>query len=81
MSYKFFTVSGYYGSGHIPTDVFCAINNNTGITWYVAENGQTVNATYDELIDGVNIEILSDIDCYTVDSVTTLADLENSLNN
>lgn len=80
MSYKFFTVSGYYGSGHTLTDVFCA-SDRRGLTWYVAEGGQTVNATYDELTEGVNIELLTDVDCFTVNPVNSLDDLENSLNN
>ena len=80
MSYKFFTISGYYGNGHTLTDVFCA-SDRRGLIWYVAEGGQTVNATFEELTDGVNIELLTDVDCYTVDSVNSLDDLENSLNN
>lgn len=84
MSYRFFTVSGYYGSGHTPTDVFCAEllhGMDAGATWYVAEGAQTVNLTFDELHDGVNIELLNDLDCYTVAPVNSLDDLENSLNN
>jgi hypothetical protein len=80
MSYRFFTVSGFYGSHHTPTDVFCAADRH-GLTWYVADGAQTVNATFDELTDGVNIELLTDIDCFTVDPVNSLDDLENSLNN
>lgn len=82
MSYRFFTVSGYYGSGHTPTDVFCAevlSGVDAGATWYVAEGAQTVNLTFDELHDGVDIELLSDNDCFTWCPVNSLDELQHSL--
>lgn len=75
---QLFSINGTYGSQNTPTTVFCATDNN-GLTWYVCEGGQTVNATYDQLTDGVNVEELHDCDCFTVSPVESLEDLETAI--
>ena len=73
--YTTFEVTGTYGSGKTPCNVLCC--NDTYGTWYVVENGQNVNFTYDPVGDGVNVEELTDTDCFTVsDGVTSLDQLE-----
>jgi hypothetical protein len=73
-----FTVSGTYGSGRTPTDVFCATDRN-GLTWYVCEGSQNINATYDELKDGVNVEELADVDIITAGPINSLEELETAI--
>lgn len=74
---KTYTVSGTYGSSKTPCDVFVAENRN-GSKWYAADGGTIVNLTYDEIQDGVDIEELSDADCFTtktaIDSEETLVE-------
>lgn len=76
---KLFTVTGTYGSNHTPTDVFCATDRK-GLTWYVCEGSVNVNATYEELTDGVNVEELADVDIITAPKpITTDQELEDLL--
>ena len=69
------TVSGTYGGSKTPCDVFVASDRN-GLNWYAVEDSQNVNATYDDLDDGVDVELLSDVDTFTwsngIDSEETL---------
>jgi hypothetical protein len=60
-----YTVSGTYGSSKTPCDVFVAENRN-GSKWYAADGSTNVNLTYDEIQDGVDIEELSDSDCFSI---------------
>ena len=48
-----------YGSEHQNSLLF--VYNG----WYVCEGSVNVNKTTDDLIEGVDIELLTDIDCYT----------------
>lgn len=61
-------VAGTYGllQKQNRTIVYVAENNN-GSKWYVQEGGTIVNKTYDPIEEGVNIEELSDVDCFTWD--------------
>ena len=69
-------VNGTYGSSRTACTVFVFGN------WYVCEGGQTVNATYDEIEDGVNIEELNDYDCFTWSSpIESLEELINAVHN
>lgn len=71
-----FTVNGFYGSERTATTVFCAEMRN-GKTWYVCEGSVNVNATVQELSDGVNVEELSDVDFFTAGKpVESLEELE-----
>jgi hypothetical protein len=69
------TVSGTYGGSKTPCQVFVASDRN-GLNWYAVEDSQNVNATYEDLDDGVNVELLSDVDTFTwsdgIDSEETL---------
>lgn len=76
---KTFTVTGTYGPQKSETFVFCATDPNGG-TWYAAEGAQTVNRTFDEIRDGVDIEELSDIDCFTWSKgIESESELENAI--
>lgn len=69
------TVSGTYGSGKTACDVFVASDRN-GLNWYAIEGSQNVNATCEDIDDGVDVELLSDVDTFTwpagIDSEETL---------
>jgi hypothetical protein len=75
---KLYEVNGTYGSGKTPCTVFVA-ENRDGSKWYVCEGSQNVNLTYDEISDGVNVEELSDEDCFTGITVNSLEDLEQAI--
>jgi hypothetical protein len=68
------TVSGTYGGSKTPCQVFVASRH--GLNWYAVEDSQNVNATYEDLEDGVDVELLSDVDTFTwpdgIDSEETL---------
>jgi hypothetical protein len=69
------TVSGFYGGSNTPCNVFLAYCSD-GLTWYAVEDSCNVNATYDPVEDGVNVETLLDVDCFIcaigIDSEKTL---------
>ena len=74
-----FTVSGFYGSAHTPCDVICAKSIDGG-TWYAVEGSVNVNCTYDEIDNGVNVETLSDVDCFTwPDGINSEQELEDAV--
>ena len=58
------TVSGFYGSGSTPCFVFVATNSR-GASWYVVEGGSIVNKTYEDIEDGVDVDLVDDVDCLT----------------
>lgn len=75
---RLFTVNGTYGSNQTPTEVFCATNFNG--TYYVADGGLTVNLTLDDVCDGVDIETLNDVDCFTwATPIYGLSELEQAI--
>lgn len=57
------TVNGYYGARQTPRNVFVCYDSN--YSWYVVEGGTVVNCTTDEIEDGVDVELLYDVDCFT----------------
>ena len=62
------TVSGFYGGSKTPCKVFVAYCYcSSGLTWYVVKGSVNVNATYDDIENGVNVETLSDVDTFTND--------------
>ena len=75
------TVSGFYGSSNTPCDVFVTYCSS-GLTWYAVEDSCNVNATYEPVENGVNIELLNDVDCFTwssgIDSEETLEEAVES---
>jgi hypothetical protein len=76
---KLYEVSGTYGSNHTPTTVFVA-EERDGSKWYVCEGSQNVNKTYEDIEDGVHVEELSDIDCFTGIVINSLEELEEAIN-
>jgi len=56
--------NGYYGSGKTECTVFVAYVLGSG-KWYCVEGSKNVNFTHDEIEEGVNVEELSDSDCFT----------------
>lgn len=71
------TISGTYGSGKTPCQIFTATTRNGG-TWYAVEGSANVNFTHEELSDGVDVETVSDDDTFTwlngIDSEETLVE-------
>ena len=69
------TLSGTYGSGKTPCQVVTATDRN-GLTWYAVEGSSNVNATREELTDGIDVETVEDVDTFTwpagIDSEETL---------
>ena len=59
-----YTINGTYGASQNPCLVF-VLENGDGSKWYVCEGSTNVNFTYDELSDGVDVETVSDYDCFT----------------
>lgn len=58
-----FEISGFYGSRNIPCTVLVYEKRN-GSKWYCVEGSDIVNSTYDPIEDGVDIELLNDVDCF-----------------
>lgn len=58
------TISGTYGSGQTPCQVFTATDRN-GATWYAVEGSSNVNCTTEELNPGVDVETVADFDGFT----------------
>ena len=57
------TVSGTYGSLMTPCDVF--VFEYDGGFWYAVSGSRNVNFTYDEPMDGVDVEEVIDYDSTT----------------
>jgi hypothetical protein len=74
------TIKGFYGSGRTRTEIY--VYPNRGGCWYVADGGKTVNFTFDNVENGVNIEELNDSDCFTVNEpIESPEQLEEAVNN
>lgn len=58
------TITGTYGSRNTKTYIFTCTDDN-GLTWYVCEDSVNINATREDVEDGVNIEELTDADTMT----------------
>ena len=55
-------VDGFYGTGS-RSEIF--IYQTRRGNWYCVKGSQNVNLTYDEIESGVNVQVLSDVDCFT----------------
>ena len=76
---KLYEISGYYGCQHTPTNVF-VYGNSDGSSWYVCEGSVNVNKTFDPISDGCDVELLSDVDCFTWDGgIISVDDLAYAL--
>lgn len=60
---KTYSISATYGSQSTPCTVF--VYESPAGYWYVVEGGTVVNLTIERLTDGVNVETVEDIDCFT----------------
>ncbi len=75
-----YELNGFYGSRQTPCTVLVCEDGDT--KWYCVENSVNVNATNDSLEDGVDVEAVTDHDCFTWSSpIETLEELENSVAN
>ena len=69
------TINGFYGSNHTPCEIY------TLDGWYVVNGSLTVNRTYENIEDGVNVEDLPDYDCFTWSSpINSEEELEAAIN-
>lgn len=71
-----YEVDGFYGTRNRGT-IF-VYETRSGKRWYCVEGSCNINCTYDEIVDGTNVETLSDIDTMTsrngINSVNELYD-------
>jgi hypothetical protein len=58
-----YETNGYYGGSQTPCTVL--VYTVGGLNWYAVEGSSNVNATYDPIENGVNVETLSDVDTAT----------------
>ena len=61
---KQYEINGFYGSGNTPSIVF-VYENRDGSKWYACEDSVNVNKTFDDVYDGIHLDDLSDVDCFT----------------
>ena len=74
-----FEIEGTYGSALTPCTVFVYEKSN-GSKWYCVEDSCNVNLTYDDIEDGVDVEVLTDVNCFTWKRrIRTLNELENAI--
>ncbi len=74
-----YELTGTYGSGKIPCNIF-VVEGNDGGKWYCVEGSKNCNLTYDDMNDGVNVEELSDEDAFTtMQQIDTLEELEDQV--
>ena len=68
------TFNGKYGSGETPCQVFYYDG------WYCVEGSVNVNYTHEMLVDGINVEMVEDSDCFTWSSpIESLEELINAV--
>jgi len=68
------TVNGTYGSLETPCEVFYYKG------WYCVNGSVNVNRTHEEIEEGVNVEYVSDYDCFTWSSeINSLDELEEAV--
>lgn len=70
-------VSGHYGSGHTECTVFVHVQSG----WYCVEGSCNVNQTDSPelLVDGVDVEELGDVDCFTSSDINTLDEFARAI--
>lgn len=71
-----YEINGTYGSSQTPCTVLVYEKRN-GSKWYCVDGSCNVNLTYDDIEDGVDVEELNDLDCFTSSiEINTLNELE-----
>jgi len=72
-----YEINGTYGSSQTPCTVLVYEERNGYSKWYCVEGSCNVNLTYDDIEDGVDVEELNDLDCFTwSDGIETLNELK-----
>ncbi|MCP3681642.1 MAG: hypothetical protein GY861_03035 [bacterium] len=76
---KLYELNGTYGSGQTPCVVF-VYENRMGGKWYAVEDSVNVNYTYDEMVNGIDVELLYDEDFFTAGQpINDLDELERQV--
>jgi len=71
-----YEVLGTYGSHNTPSTIYCR-TERSGLTWYCVDDSLNVNATYEDVRDGVDVEALCDVDTATArEPITSLEMLQ-----
>lgn len=74
-----YETTGTYGSGYTPCDVL-VYSGLYGLKWYCVQGSINVNATYDDIEPGVDVETLNDVDTFSAgNTVESLEDLEHEV--
>jgi len=75
-----YEVTGTYGSNKTECTVLVCEDGDSA-KWYCVEDSVTVNRTFDDIEEGVDVEGLEDIDCFTWSSpIESLDELDNAVN-
>jgi len=73
------TITGTYGRSKRKTLIY-VYTEYTGLNWYTCHGSKNVNATYDELQDGVNVEKIEDIDHFVIgNDITSTEQLKEAV--
>jgi hypothetical protein len=75
-----YVVEGFYGSGRSRCDVL--VHQNDEGSWYCVRGSENVNLTLDPVEQDVDVETLSDIDCFGWSGgIDTLLELVDAVDN
>jgi hypothetical protein len=66
---KTYEIAGTYGSNNTPCTVF--VYELGGKHWHACEGSVNVNATFDIMVVGVDVEGTEDVEAFTADSAIT----------
>lgn len=81
MRNTFKAVNGTYGASKKPCTVFVC-ENEYGSSWYAVEDSININATMEEIEEGVNVEQVNDFDTVSADNlIQDLEDFKSELEN
>lgn len=74
-----YETEGTYGASKTPCTVFVYPQPN-GLNWYTVEGSHNVNATYEPIESGVDVETLADVDTFTASlAIDTIEALEQEV--
>ena len=69
-----YEVKGFYGTNN-PCTILVFVNGD-GSRWYCVEDSKNINCTFDEIVEGTNVESLHDDETMQADEeIGTLDDL------
>lgn len=70
-----YEIQGTYGSYNTPCTVF--VYERLMEKWYCVEGGNNINMTYEDLPDGIDVELVGDLDCIMLsEPINSLEELE-----